>query len=54
MFTIPFMATRTRLFILRLNILCRQRQIVRILIEVHISIITQVARDFSYIEEIAQ
>ena len=54
MFTIPFMARRTRLVILRLNIPCRQRQIVYILSEVHISIIIQVNQDISNIETIVQ
>ena len=54
MFTIPFMAWWTRLIILRLNILCHQRQVIHILFEVHISIIIQVARDISNIETIAQ
>ena len=54
MFTIPFMARRTLLIILRLNIPCRQRQVIHVLSEVHISIIIQVTRDISNIEEIAQ
>ena len=54
MFTISFMARRTLLIILRLNILCCQRQIVHILIEVHISIIIQVTRDISNIETIVR
>ena len=54
MFTIPFMARQTRLIMLRLNILWRQRQKLIGLIEVHIPIIIQVTRDFSNIEKIAQ
>ena len=54
MFTILFMARRTPLVILRLNIPCRQRQVIHVLSEVHISIIIQVTRDIFNIEEIAQ
>ena len=54
MFTISSMARRTRLIILRLNILCRQRQVIHVLSEVHISIIIQVTRDIFNIEAIIQ